>query len=188
MGWRRRRYFSRNRLVVKRNKKIKKEGEKMAVKFNDSKARYFSELLKGKTIQELLADVKETEEWDAEHYGLDPNDIPRRVNDARIEIEQVLEVFNKVKFLKKPLTFAVNAWGYEQTNYENFSVIGSYRASMIAVSDNGRLIYSIATKKFKDKVPGTYLDNYGIRSTDWKPGYTSEDIAEERMYNAYYGH
>ncbi len=92
-------------------------------------------------------------------------------------------MYAKFKPLDKPETYAVNSWGYEQTNYENVQVIGQAGSSMILV---GRYAtYAIAKRKYVNR---EYAHLDAVRSTSWEQAYTSDEIAESRQENMYFGH
>ncbi len=92
-------------------------------------------------------------------------------------------LYAKFKPLDKPETYAVNSWGYEQTNYENVQVIGQAGSSMILV---GRYAtYAIAKRKYVNR---EYAHLDAVRSTSWEQAYTSDEIAESRQENMYFGH
>lgn len=92
-------------------------------------------------------------------------------------------LYAKMKRVEKPEVYAVNGWGYEQTNYENVQVIGQAGASMILVGDYAT--YAIAKHKYTNR-EYAYLDD--VRSTSWNEAYTSDEIAESRQENMYFGH
>lgn len=92
-------------------------------------------------------------------------------------------LYAKFKPLDKPEVYAVNGWGYEQTNYENVQLVGQVGGSMILV---GRYAtYAIAKRKYVNR-EHAYLDD--VRSTSWEKAYTSDEIAENRLDNMYNGH
>ena len=92
-------------------------------------------------------------------------------------------LYAKMKRLDKPEVYAVNGWGYEQTNYENVQLVGQVGGSMILV---GRYAtYAIAKRKYVNR-EHAYLDD--VRSTSWEKAYTSDEIAENRLENMYNGH
>ena len=96
------------------------------------------------------------------------------------ELRELVEVeayLSKVKW-DKPQTFGVDPWGYEQTNYENLTIVGHVRGSLVALV--GYNVYSIAKAKY-NKRDKYILDS--VRSTSWEPAYT-----DQTEYNAYYGH
>lgn len=92
-------------------------------------------------------------------------------------------LYAKMKRVEKPEAYAVNGWGYEQTNTENVQVIGQAGSSMILVGDYAT--YAIAKRKYVNR-EYAYLDD--VRSTSWNEAYTSDEIAESRQENMYFGH
>lgn len=92
-------------------------------------------------------------------------------------------LYAKIKPLDKPETYAVNSWGYEQTNTENVQVIGQAGSSMILIGNYAT--YAIAKRKYTNR-EHAYLDD--VRSTSWNEAYTSDEIAESRQENMYFGH
>lgn len=92
-------------------------------------------------------------------------------------------LYAKMKRVEKPEVYAVNGWGYEQTNYENVQLVGQAGSSMILVGDYAT--YAIAKRKYVNR-EYAYLDD--VRSTSWEQAYTSDEIAESRQENMYFGH
>lgn len=92
-------------------------------------------------------------------------------------------MYAKMKRVEKPETYAVDSWGYEQTNTENVQVIGQAGSSMILIGDYAT--YAIAKRKYVNR-EYAYLDD--VRSTSWEQAYTSDEIAESRQENMYFGH
>ena len=92
-------------------------------------------------------------------------------------------LYAKFKALDKPETYAVNSWGYDQTNTENVQVIGQAGSSMILIGNYAT--YAIAKRKYTNK-EHAYLDD--VRSTSWEQAYTSDEIAESRQEKMYFGH
>lgn len=92
-------------------------------------------------------------------------------------------LYAKIKPLDKPETYAVNSWGYDQTNTENVQVIGQAGSSMILIGNYAT--YAIAKRKYTNR-EHAYLDD--VRSTSWEQAYTSDEIAESRQENMYFGH
>lgn len=92
-------------------------------------------------------------------------------------------LYAKMKRVENPQLYAVNGWGYDQTNYENVQLVGQAGGSMILV---GRYAtYSIAKRKYVNR-EHAYLDD--VRSTSWEKAYTTDEIAENRLENMYNGH
>ena len=108
---------------------------------------------------------------------LDPDSKDNYMEWELRELAEAEAYFSKVKW-DKPQTFGVDPWGYEQTNYENLTIVGHVRGSLVALV--GYNVYSIAKAKY-NKRDKYILDS--VRSTSWEPAYT-----DQTEYNAYYGH
>lgn len=92
-------------------------------------------------------------------------------------------LYAKFKRLDKPEVYAVNGWGYEQTNYENVQLVGQVGGSVILVGQYAT--YAIAKHKYVNREHACLDD---VRSTSWEKAYTSDEIAENRLENMYNGH
>lgn len=159
----------------------------MATKFYNNQSRVFNELLNGGDFDEILQ--RETEKVNnAQYYCSDEQAKEYREQHIQ-DVINVKKFFDKIKFFDEPEVYRVDPWGYDQTNYENVKVLGQVGGSMVCVIDNGHSdIYAIQKKKYTDKAEYTYLDSGKVRSTSWEEPYTNEAMAEQSMYNAYYGH
>lgn len=159
----------------------------MATKFYNNQSRVFNELLNGGDFDEILQ--RETEKVNnAQYYCSDEQAKEYREQHIQ-DVINVKKFFDNIKFFDEPEVYRVDPWGYEQTNYENVKVLGQVGGSMVCVIDNGYSdVYTIQKKKYTDKAEYTYLDSGKVRSTSWEEPYTNEAMAEQRMYNAYYGH
>jgi len=159
----------------------------MATKFYNNQSRVFNELLNGGDFAEILQ--RETEKVNnAQYYCSDEQAKEYREQHIQ-DVINVKKFFDNIKFFDEPEVYRVDPWGYEQTNYENVKVLGQVGGSMVCVIDNGYSdVYTIQKKKYTDKAEYTYLDSGKVRSTSWEEPYTNEAMAEQRMYNAYYGH
>lgn len=159
----------------------------MATKFYNNQSRVFNELLNGGDFDEILQ--RETEKVNnAQYYCSDEQAKEYREQHIQ-DVINVKKFFDNIKFFDEPEVYRVDPWGYDQTNYENVKVLGQVGGSMVCVIDNGYSdVYTIQKKKYTDKAEYTYLDSGKVRSTSWEEPYTNEAMAEQSMYNAYYGH
>ena len=159
----------------------------MATKFTNNQSRVFNELLNGGDFDEILQ--RETEKVNnAQYYCSDEQAKEYREQHIQ-DVINVKKFFDNIKFFDEPEVYRVDPWGYGQTNYENVKVLGQVGGSMVCVIDNGYSdVYTIQKKKYTDKAEYTYLDSGKVRSTSWEEPYTNEAMAEQSMYNAYYGH
>jgi hypothetical protein len=159
----------------------------MATKFTNNQSRVFNELLNGGDFDEILQ--RETEKVNnAQYYCSDEQAKEYREQHIQ-DVINVKKFFDNIKLFDEPEVYRVDPWGYEQTNYENVKVLGQVGGSMVCVIDNGYSdVYTIQKKKYTDKAEYTYLDSGKVRSTSWEEPYTNEAMAEQSMYNAYYGH
>lgn len=100
---------------------------------------------------------------------------------------EVKEFFDKVKLFEEKETYSVMGWGYGQTNYENFMVVGQIGGSMVCILDCGNYVFTVSKAKYLKK-EFAWLDNSKVRATKWDEPFTKEEIMEQNQYNAYYGH
>lgn len=158
----------------------------MATKFYNNQARVFHRLLNGENFNDLLKSEKERFK-NVQYYCSDEQAQKYREESINDVIE-VKNFFDKIIFFETPEIYKVNGWGYEQTNYENLKVLGQVGGSMVVIIDNGHSdVYTIQKKKYTEKARYTKLDT-SVRSTDWQEPFSNDAIAENRIYNAYYGH
>ena len=159
----------------------------MAKKFYNNQARVFHKLLKGEDFSEILK--AETEKINSSKYYCSEAQAQKYREKDLKDILEVKAFFDKIKFFDEPEIYAINGWGYDQTNYENLKVLGQMGGSMVCVIDsNSSNIYTIQKNKYKDRAKWTKLDADGVRTTDWEQPFTSEEIITNHNYNAYYGH
>lgn len=159
----------------------------MAKKFYNNQARIFHKLLKGEDFNELLK--VETHKINSSKYYCSEAQAQKYRDKCLKDVLDVKTFFDKIKFFETPEIYAINGWGYDQTNYENLKVLGQMGGSMVCVIDsNSSNIYTIQKNKYKDRAKWTKLDADGVRTTDWEQPFTSEEIITNHNYNAYYGH
>ena len=159
----------------------------MSVKLSNSGGNYFKQLVAGKTVDEVKESIVEHLEdydWSSVHEEYRKEAMESSMEFEIEDLNKAVALFDKMKFFPAPVDFAVNAWGYDQTNYENVKLIGQAGASMILVGNY--TIYAVAKRKYTDRVEYTSLDS--VRTTSWKPVYSDDEMAEQAMQNAYCGH
>lgn len=151
-------------------------------KFSNSAAIYFKKLVNGESFEDINRFINQEESDKQPIFHLSDQDVADN-------IDYELEDFNKASalFLKmKPLEsvkYAINPWGYGQTNLDNITLVGQVRTSLVFVDSNN--VYTVSKGKF-NKQELTHLDD--VRSTSWKPAYTAEEKANQIEYNANYGY
>ena len=159
----------------------------MAKKIYNNQARVFHKLLKGEDFSEILK--AETEKINSSKYYCSEAQAQKYREQDLKGILDVKTFFDKIKFFENPEIYAVNGWGYDQTNYENLKVLGQIGGSMVCILDkNSSNIYTIQKKKYTDRAKWTYLDNDRVRATNWQQPFEDEVISENNLYNAYCGH
>ena len=156
----------------------------MATKFSNQQERYFKKLYEGLTREEIISDIKDDLEQRIQPAYM--NKFDYYLSKDIEEFEEVEEYFQRMKPLDEIEMYAINAWGYEQTNLENFTVVGQVGASMVCIG--AHCIWSVSKAKYNKKEPYTSLDSDHVRSTSWETWYPFDEIAENRMHNAYFGH
>ena len=159
----------------------------MATKFYNSQARLFNQLLDGGNFEEIFA--REEAKINSLEYSCS-DEIAQGYKDKDIQdLKDVKTFFDKIQFLEEAEIYAVDAWGYGQTNYENLKVIGQVGGSMVCIIDSGHSdVYTIQKKKYVDKTQYTYLNADRVRSTSWGKPYSREALIENSYQNAYYGY
>ena len=80
--------------------------------------------------------------------------------------------------------YAINQWGYEQTNLDNLTVVGTVRGAVIALANDK--VFSISKAKYNKKAAYTSLDD--VISTSWGKPYSSNEMASQAAENAYTGY
>ena len=118
----------------------------MAKKFYNNQARVFHKLLKGEDFSEILK--AETEKINSSKYYCSEAQAQKYREQDLKGILDVKTFFDKIKFFENPEIYAVNGWGYDQTNYENLKVLGQIGGSMVGILDkNSSNMYTIQKKK-----------------------------------------
>lgn len=159
---------------------------KMATRFYNSQARFFNQLLQGADFETIYKEA--TEKIEQTKYYCNDTQAEKYRQEEKNGLLEVKSFFDKMKFFEKPEVYAINGWGYDQTNYENLKIIGQVGGSMVCIVDNNYSdIYTISKSKYTKKEYAN-LEKDGVRSTSWREPYTSEAIQENARYNSYYGH
>lgn len=159
----------------------------MATKFYNNQARFFNQLLNGADFETIFKN--EVQKIDETQYSCSEAQANAYREADKNGLLEVKKFFDKIKFFDKPEHYAVNGWGYGQTNYENFKVLGQAGGSMVCVlNSNYSDVYTISKAKYTNKDTYTYLDSNKVRSTSWGEVFTDDEIHENSMYNAYNGH
>ncbi|HPC09665.1 MAG TPA: hypothetical protein PLN85_01170 [archaeon] len=159
----------------------------MATKMTNREASFFVDLVNGKTIKEIQESIiKRISNYQWRTKVSDEV----IVNEKQYEFNKLMEVkefFDKVKLFEEKETYSVMGWGYGQTNYENFMVVGQIGGSMVCILDCGNYVFTVSKAKYLKK-EFAWLDNSKVRATKWDEPFTKEEIMEQNQYNAYYGH
>ena len=158
----------------------------MATRFYNEQARFFNQLLKGANFEEIYKEaVKKID--DTKYYCNDER-AQKYKDESKKELLEVKSFYDKIKFFDKPEVYSVLGWGYNQTNYENLEILGQVGGSMVCVLNQKHSdIYTISKSKYTKKEYAN-LDKDGVRSTSWQKPYSDDEMQENAMYNAYYGH
>lgn len=163
-------------------KLIKKEEHNMTVKLNNGAAAYFMNMVHGVSVEDEKQFI--IEETKKQNQTMTDDVIEERIGYELEDFEDAAQAFAKFKPYEKSEEFAVNGWGYDQTNYENIEVVGQIRGTVIILGNN--TVYGVSKKKFVEKAPYTDLDN--VRSTNWEKPYTPDEMLENSIENVYTGH
>ena len=153
------------------------------LKLNNSSAAYFKDLVKGQTVDEITEAIKKDVHSKKDVFNFTYNDIISNISYEIADLNNALDLFNKMKPVKHE-QYAINQWGYEQTNLDNLTVVGTVRGSMIALANDK--VFSISKAKYNKKAAYTSLDN--VISTSWGKSYSSNEMASQATQNAYTGY
>lgn len=153
------------------------------LKLNNEAATYFEELVEGKNIEALKQDIQKNIQNNQPVFHYSDRDMKEIYSEDIKELEKATTLYNKMKPVK-PEKFAINPWGYGQTNLNNLTVVGTIRGSVIALASYK--VFSISKAKYTKKAAYTRLND--VISTSWQPAYTSKDLQENAQYNAAYGY
>ena len=151
-------------------------------KFNDSAAIYFKKLVNGESFEDINQAINQEELSKQPIFHLSNQDVADNITNDLEEFNKALDLFLKMKPLES-VEYAINPWGYEQTNLDNIKLVGQVRASLVFIDSNN--VYTVSKGKF-NKNELTFLDD--VRSTSWSKAYTPEDKADQIEYNANYGY
>ena len=153
------------------------------LKLNNESANYFKELVNGKDLEALKQDIQKDISSKQPVFHYSDQDMKDIYNDDLEELEKATTLYSKMKPVKHE-TYAINSWGYEQTNLNNLTIVGTVRGSVIALANYQ--VFSISKSKYTKKSAYTRLDD--VISTSWEPAYTSKGLQENTQYNAAYGY
>jgi len=109
--------------------------------------------------------------------------------------EAAEKVLSGVKFYKKEdiRVYKIWGWGYDQTNYENLEIVGEMGSYLVGCV-NEHNFYKIPKRVegcgVKDKKGNikNYYNIDSVRTTSWEKAFTTEEIMNQREFNAAFGH
>lgn len=151
----------------------------MVVKLSNDSAGYFVDLLNGKTRTDILNFYLEAYRKTGRYNADQLNEI---ANEQEEDVEAAELLFNKMKKIDRQ-EFAIEPWGYDQQNYDNFEIVGTIGGSLVAIVAGS--IVTISKKKLNNK-EYTKLDS--SRWTLWEDPYTKKFISDQAAENIYFGH
>jgi hypothetical protein len=158
----------------------------MSEKFYSTAAIAFNEAAKGVSMEDCIAGYKEDSLRRQREWSMETTPEYRAEKELERSLPYILEAYSfyeAIKKWKKQETYKVDPWGYDQTNYENFTVIGEYRGSLVCADFNCK-VWTVRKNKYK----AGYTNLDGVRSTQWEPAYTDKQISDQREYNNWHGH
>lgn len=153
------------------------------LKLNNSAAVYFNSLVNGQSADEIREAIKKDVNSKKDVFNFTYNDIISNISYEIADLNSALDLFNKMKPVKHE-HYAINQWGYEQTNLNNLTIVGTVRGSVIALANDK--VFSISKAKYNKKVANTSLDD--VISTSWGKPYSSNEMALQATQNAYTGY
>lgn len=154
----------------------------MATKLTNTEASYFIRIFNGESKAQIINTFELLKKYRLVGNNSDATEFIKELEES---YDTAKALYDSIKLMDEPEAYSVNPWGYEQTNYENITVIGTYRNAVIAIGKYE--VYAISKKKYLERTYA-YLDTKGVRSTNWKKPYSLDEIAEQRLENAYFGH
>ena len=153
------------------------------LKLNNEAATYFKELVNGKGLDDLKQDIQKDIQSKKPIFHYSDQDMQEIYKDDLEELEKATVLYGKMKPVKHE-SYAVNSWGYEQTNLNNLTIVGTVRGSVIVLANYK--VFSVSKAKYTKKAAYIRLDD--VISTSWAPAYTSEELQENAQYSAAYGY
>ena len=153
------------------------------LKLNNSAAVYFKDLVKGQSVDEITEAIKKDVHSKKDVFNFTADDIKSNISYEVGELSKALDLFGKMKPVKHE-QYAINQWGYEQTNLNNLTVVGTVRGSVIVLANDK--VFSISKAKYNKKAAYTSLDD--VISTSWGKPYSSNRMAAQATQNAYTGY
>ena len=154
----------------------------MATKLTNTEASYFIKIFNGESKEKIINTFELLKQY---RLAGNSSDATEFIKGLEASYNTAKALYDSIKSFDEPEAYSVNAWGYDQTNYENITVIGSYRNSVIAIGDYK--VYAISKKKYLERTYAN-LDTEGVTSTNWKEPYSLDEISEQRQNNLYWGH
>lgn len=152
-------------------------------KFSNSAAIYFKKLVNGESFEDISRFINQEELAKQPIFHLSDQDVADNIDYELEDFNKALALFLKMKPLES-VKYAINPWGYEQTNLDNITLVGQVRSSLVFIDSNN--VYTVSKCKYTKKASYTFLDD--VRSTSWEPAYTAEEKANQIEYNANYGY
>lgn len=153
------------------------------LKLNNSAATYFKDLVEGQSVDEIKESIKKDVNSKKDVFNFTADDIKNNISYEVGELSKALDLLGKMKPVKHE-KYAINQWGYEQTNLNNLTIVGTVRGSVIALANYK--VFSISKAKYNKKAAYTSLDD--VISTSWDKPYTSNEMGSQATKNAYTGY
>lgn len=154
----------------------------MATKLTNTEASYFIRIFNDESKAQIINTFELLKEYRLVGNSSDATEFIKELEESYATAKAL---YDNITLFDEPEAYSVNAWGYEQTNYENITVIGTYRNTVIAIGDYK--VYAISKKKYLEREYAN-LDTRGVTSTNWKEPYSLDEISEQRQNNLYWGH
>lgn len=153
----------------------------MSIKLSNHEADFFIKLYAGIGRINLLKSRYERYQIDARYSS---DEIEEIMADEEDELAEAQQLLDKMKRFEEPQSYRIDPWGFEQTNFNNVKAIGTYRSSVVLIGDNK--VFMVPKRKFNAKEKYTRLDD--VRTTSWKEPFTSDEMTEQSLKNAYNGY
>lgn len=154
----------------------------MATKLTNTEASYFIRIFNGESKEKIINTFELLKQYRLAGNSTDATEF---IKGLEASYATAKTLYDSIKLFDEPEAYSMNAWGYEQTNYENITVIGTFKNAVIALGDY--TVYSISKNKYSEREYAE-LDSKGVRSTNWKEPYSLDEISEQRQNNLYWGH
>jgi len=149
----------------------------MTTKLENREADYFKQLVSGMTEDQIRDSIKAAADEHVQDGYLRAEYAEGFITDCLDDLAEAVKLFAAMKPLSTPEVYAVHVWGYDQSNYENVTILGQAGSSMIGLV--GYNVVAIAKNKYTTR---TFAKLDEVRSTSWEPAISDDTILNNSCY------